>query len=207
MKSKSVFQRVRGLAGAAVEAFQADSPEEAAKILHPHIPPAIRLIPDLTDDTVGENETKLAVPGFRQLDCWSCGATAAFAVVKTFHPGAKFTRFYADVGTTASGTSESAIVRGLRKHGVGVSIRDDMDFNDIEAAIESGFPVIAGIGRDENEDGDHWVCIYGVGRKPKRIFVCNQPFILSLHGREEFTWKRWQRWWNPSGRGLVCWGK
>ena len=209
MKSKSVYQRVRVIAGATVQAVKAwrdGEPEAAAKIIHPHLPPGIRLIPDLTDDTAGENETKLAVRGYRQLDAWSCGATAAFAVVKTFHSNAKFSRFYADVGTTANGTTESALVRGLRKHRIGVGIRDNMDFEDIEFAIEAGFPVIAGIGH-ECEDGDHWICVYGIGRAPKRLFVCNQTHVLSLHGREEFTWKRWQRWWNPYGRGLVCWGK
>lgn len=208
IKDQTLCERVQPLLKCARAAWKhRDDWEKLANLLHPHIPANLRLIPDLTDDFPVDNETKLAIPGFRQLDCYSCGATAGFSVVRAFHPRARFADFYAACNPSpTSGMSKRMLIRALRCHGVGVSDRSRMSFDDIADATERGFPLVAGIGH-EFPDGDHWVTIYGVGRKPKRLFVCNQPSIMSLHGREEFMWQEWDRWWNPRGEALVCWGK
>ena len=169
-------------------------------------PTCLRLIPDLRDDYINEeSEIKLAVPFFCQTDWYSCGAVAGWSVVKYFHPEAKFRAFYQDANPLPlHGTSEGKLVRALRRHGVGVSIRRHLRFADLCAAIEDGCPVVTNIGH-QYEDGDHWVLIYGTGRKPQRVFVGN--WIRPGRSREELTWAEFRALWNPTGHGLVCWGK
>ena len=81
-----------------------------------------------------------------------------------------------------------------------------MTFKDIAEAIENGFPVIVGERTDDPESG-HWVVIYGVGRKPNRVFTCGQPNMVALSGKECFLWAEWREYWDEYGLGLVCWGK
>ena len=189
-----------------------DDPEAlkhaAAKLLGPHIPSQLRMIPDPFDDYAEEGEegeTKLAVPFYCQMDWYSCGAIAAWAVVETFHPKANFNRFYRDCDPDPTeGTSETKIVRALRKHGVGVGIRRDLDFDSIAEVIENGFPIIAGVGH-EFSDGDHWVVIYGYSRRPKRVFLSN--IVRPGCSHEEYSWREFRSEWSPRGHGLICWGK
>jgi len=68
--------------------------EQVANCVHRLWPASLRAVPDLTDDYIYENEHKLAVPGYSQVDPYSCGATAGWAVVKTYHPKASFRNFY-----------------------------------------------------------------------------------------------------------------
>ncbi len=169
-------------------------------------PSCLRMIPDLRDDYVNnDTEVKLAVPFFCQSDWYSCGAVAGWSVVKYFHPAATFRAFYKEVNPLPlEGTSEGKLVRALRRHGVRVSIRRKLRFADLCTAIENGRPAIVGIGH-EYEDGDHWIVIYGVGTRPRRVFVCN--WVRPGRSREELTWAEFRALWNPTGHGLVCWGK
>ena len=170
------------------------------------MPTCFRAVPDFTNDYCFENEHKLAVPFYAQTDCYSCGATAGLAVMRTFHPRASFRSFYrACSPSPENGTTEARLVKALRSHGIGVSIRTDLDYASIRAAIESGFPIIAGTGVEMFDDGDHWTVIYGIGWKPRRVFICNQPRLG--YSREELSWNEFRSIWTPRGRGLVCWGK
>ena len=180
--------------------------EQAAVHIGRWWPSCLRMIPDLRDDYISDDtETKLAVPFFCQLDWYSCGAVAGWSVVKYFHPEAKFWAFYSDVSPLPLvGTSEGKLVRALRRHGIGVSIRRHLRFADLCASIESSCPVIVGVGH-EYPDGDHWLVIYGVGRQPQRIFACN--WVRPGRSRETLTWAEFRALWNPTGHGLVCWGK
>lgn len=182
--------------------------EQAVNCVHALWPACLRAIPDFTDDRVHEHEHKLAVPGYSQLDPYSCGATAGWAVVKTFHPKASFRKFYRDCDPRPfTGTPDGRLVKALRSNGIGVSIRTNLNYARIRACIESGFPVIATVAY-EGGYADHWVTIYGIGWRPKRVFVCNQ--ILQGwpgFGREELSWADFRDLWSPRGEGLVCWGK
>ncbi len=184
--------------------------EQAVNCMHAVWPACLRAIPDFTDDYInGRNEYKLAVPGYSQLDPYSCGATAGWAVVKTFHrTGIGFRKFYGDCDPQPfDGTTEGKLVKSLRCNGIGVSVRSNLNYARIRAAIESGFPVITTIGH-EYSDGAHWVVIYGIGWRPKRVFLCNQVnFGWPGFSRDELTWEDFCNLWNPRGRGLVCWGK
>jgi hypothetical protein len=179
--------------------------DSLARFAGPRIPHYLRAIPDLTDDSLheieNENEKKLAVPGFSQTDWYSCGATAGWAVVKTFHPQSSFRDFYRDCNPLPlEGTTEGKLVKALRRHGIGISIRSDLTFATVRGAVESGFPVIAQIGREY-----HWIVVYGIGWRPNRVFICNQPRMG--FSRQELLWADFRQEWNPRGRGLICWGK
>lgn len=182
---------------------------QLAKIVGSCIPDCLRKIRHMGSDISGPGETKLQMPSYCQTDWYSCGPMAAWSVLETFHPRADFATFYHDCKPLPTeGTSESKLVRALRRHGVGVALKHDLDFEKIAATIESGYPIITGVGCDEDGEGDHWVVIYGVSRDPKKVFVSN---IVRMHNpwnsREEYTWKEWLSEWNPEGYGLVCWGK
>lgn len=184
--------------------------EQAVNCMHSLWPACLRAIPDFTNDYInGRNEYKLAVPGYSQLDPYSCGATAGWAVVKTFHSrGVSFRRFYQDCKPLPlEGTTEKMLVKSLRRNGIGVSFRTDLNYVGIRAAIEAGFPIIATVGH-EYSDGAHWIVIYGIGWRPKRVFLCNQVNCgWPGFSRDELTWEDFRGLRNPRGRGLVCWGK
>ncbi len=181
---------------------------QLARCLGPRIPACLRKIRHRGTVESGPGETRLLLPSFCQTDWYSCGPVAAWSVVETFHPDADFADFYNDCRPMPTeGTSENKLVRALRKHGVGVSIRHDLDFDAIASSIEAGYPIITGTGHDY-PDGDHWVVIYGVARKPKRLFVSNiVRFSSPWNSRADFTWGEWKSEWNPRGYGLICWGK
>jgi len=182
--------------------------EQAVNCAHALWPACLRAIPDFTDDYIYENEHKLAVPGFSQTDCYSCGFTAALGVVRTFHPRADSKKLYSDCNPLPfEGTTEFKLVRALRKNGVGVSVRSNLNYASIREAIESGFPVITTVSYG-NTFAEHWIVIYGVGWRPKRVFLCNQVLQgWPGFGRDELTWADFRSLWSPCGAGLVCWGK
>lgn len=182
---------------------------QLARAIGPRIPNCMRKIRHCGDVYSAESETKLLMKSYCQTDWYSCGPVAAWSVIETFHPDAEFAAFYRDCRPLPTeGTTENKLVTSLRKHGVGVSVRRDLNFAKIADSIETGYPIITGIGCDENGEGDHWVVIYGVSRKPKRVFVSNIVRMLNpLNSRAEYTWREWCDEWNPKGDGLVCWGK
>jgi Papain-like cysteine protease AvrRpt2 len=166
-------------------------------------------LPDVPqfDIQLGENETKLQVPGFRQLNGYACGAVSAYSVVKAFHPRVSYEKVYKDCNPSEEdGTGVPQLLRALRKNGVGVSVRWNLTFKSIVKTIEAGFPII--VGECQNGEGsDHWVVLYGYGLRPNRVFTCGQPNVVALSGREAFEWRDWLEIWDEKGLGLVCWGK
>lgn len=180
--------------------------EQAAARVHRLWPSCLRLIPDLRDDHVrAADEIKLAVPFFCQTDWYSCGAVAGWSVLRYLHSEASFAAFYRDVNPLPlAGTSEGKLVCALRRHGVGVSIRRHLSFEDLHTSIECGYPVIVGVGYGY-EDGDHWIVVYGTAKQSRRIFVCN--WLRPGRSRQALSWTEFRALWNPRGRGLICRGK
>ena len=179
--------------------------EQALNCVHSAWPAWARAIPDFTADSIGDNECKLEIKAFSQLDWYSCAASAGWAIVKTFHRRSRFRDFYRDCNPQPlRGTSEYRLVRALRRHSIGVSVRTDLTFAAVHGALERGFPVIVQIGH-EYADGDHFVVIHGYGWRPNRIFICNQP--RAGFSRQELKWSEFRSMWTPRGRGLICWGK
>ena len=109
--------------------------------LHRVRPTWSRAVPDLSSDRNGACEHKLAVPGYAQLDGYSCGATAGWAVVKTFDPLASFRSFYRACNPSLDGTTDPRVIRAVRGHGVGVSVRHDLTYAKIRPTILAKFPI------------------------------------------------------------------
>jgi hypothetical protein len=151
----------------------------------------------------GPNEVTLDVPGYQQLDDYSCGAVAAATVVKFLRPAFSFERIYATVNPHREyGTATSRAIRAPSSLGIRVSRKQSLSFDDICAAIEAGRPILVCV--TTNEKGtDHWVVIYGYGRRPNLVFVAGQgwPFVV----RHRMEWREFRRRWSPAGEGLVCW--
>lgn len=152
-----------------------------------------------------ENVVTLDVPGYRQVESYTCGFVAGLMVLHTFRPKASIDRFYHAVNPTHShGTSTRKVVNALRGFGVGVSIRKDLNFAGIREQIDSGFPIITCV-RTKDEDVDHWVVLYGYRRNPNKVFIAANG--LPYFGRREYTVKEYRTLVRPLGFGLVCWGK
>jgi len=171
------------------------------------IPRSLRIqkIPDILPDTTGKNEFKLAISGYCQADTYSCGAIAGWSVLEHFNPKVKFRAFYdACAPAPDSGTSTTRLMKALRKHGVAVSDRKDLDFDGIQQCLRDGKPILVSIAGNSlfDDEAGHWVAIYGFGRKPNRIFICGKT--RPGFSRQEMTWKQFKAIWNPLGEGLVC---
>jgi hypothetical protein len=152
---------------------------------------------------LAEDVTTLDIPGYRQVDSYSCGAVVGLMLVHTWHPHVSPRHVYDICGATESdGTPTGRLVRALRQCGVGVSVREKMTFGDIVKAIEDGFPVATTVRRPESQ---HWVLVYGVGRRPDRVYLAANSFPVV--GRTEYTLSAFAGMWEPHGLGLVCWGK
>jgi hypothetical protein len=167
-----------------------------------------KIKPAFLELAVPEDGVMLEVPAYGQLDTYSCGATAGYALVRTFHKRANFKRFYRAVSPDPEeGIGPLYLRRALRKFRVGTRERRNMKWPDIRECIDQGFLLLIGTGK-ENPDwqGDHWSVLYGYGRRPKRVYLTNQPGVL-WH-QEEVPWGQFVRSvWNPAGKALVCWGE
>ncbi len=150
------------------------------------------------------NVSILQIPGYRQTDSYSCGAVVALMMVHTWHPDVS-TRYVYELCRPDSeiGTPAARLVRALRKCGVGVGKRTDLKWRDIIQAIGQGFPIITTVMR---EDCLHLTVIYGVGRKPDRLYMIGNS--LPVFGRKEYSRYEFEKaMWAPRGSGMICWGK
>jgi len=151
----------------------------------------------------GPNEVSLDVPGYRQIDSYSCGAIAAAMVVKYLRPAMSFERIYAAVDPRkVTGAGYGRVVRGLRSLGLGVAWRKNLTFDAICDAIDAGRPVIVCI-KTIHEDIDHWTVIYGYSRRPNVVFVAGRG--LHFLPVQRMKWPSFRKEWAPPGEGLVCW--
>jgi len=174
-----------------------------AEFIGPRIPASLRRIPDLWDDFADEGDVKLRVKFYSQTDWFSCGPVAASIVVETFHPRADFAAIYRECRPDPlEGTSTARLISGLRTFSVRVSRRRDLGFDELATAIEQGYPIIAGV---TYQTYGHWVVLYGVNRRRKRLFVCNVGCLG--HSRQECTWREWKSWRDPACEALICSGK
>ena len=150
-----------------------------------------------------DREVTLEVPGYRQINSYACGAVAAAMVVKYFRPRVSFARIYDAVDPTQQfGAGTTRVMRALRSLGVGVSRKTDLTFADICAAIDADQPVIVCV-KTGDPGVDHWVVIYGYGRRPNLVFVAGQG--LHFFARQRTAWPKFRKVWSPRGEGLICW--
>ena len=149
-------------------------------------------------------EVTLDLPGYSQIDTYCCGVVAGIMALKHFKPRASFTRFYQRVNPhRVHGTPTPRLIRALRQSGVRVTERSDLAFDDLCAAIDSGHPVIMTIHNPGTEaDEDHWVVVYGYGKRPARVFLATNGVPLFTSNR--LPRRKFERLWSPHGNGLIC---
>jgi hypothetical protein len=147
-------------------------------------------------------EVTLALPGYRQIDSFSCGGIAAAMVGKFLRPRMSFQRIYAAVDPVrGSGAGFDRVTRALRSLGVGVSWRKNLTFDDICDAVDSESPVLV-CTKTTDPDTDHWVVIYGYRRRPDLLFIAGMgiPFLA----RNRMLRRKFRELWFTPGVGLVC---
>lgn len=170
----------------------------------------LRLFPDPLKHPGGEDVCTLDLPGYRQLESYTCGFIAGAMILHTFRPGASLKTFFDECSPDYdTGLQASQLLRCLRANGIGVSQRHDLDFEKIVSTINQGYPIIT-LTRTPRADEHHWVVSYGYGKKPNRVFIAGDglPLINHLTGQKEIPWSEFSRSkWARPGFGLVCWGK
>jgi len=155
----------------------------------------------------GEDAVTLDMPGYRQLQVYTCGFVAGLMVLHHFDPDYPVNAFYDKVRPDPEyGTETRTLILALRACGIGVSHRRDLGFNGMSRAIRRGRPVIVTIDKGRHL---HWVVIYGVGHAPKRVYVAGNGLpvpVLSQFSRRQYKWSEFRGLWVPRGEGLICWG-
>ena len=167
----------------------------------------IWVLPDWLSHPNSDDVITLDVPGYFQANTFSCGVTAGLMVLHTFHPSRSKDRFYRRVDPCPEdGTSTAQLVRALRQSRIGVGVRYDLSWDRVNRNVSDGYPIITVV-KTGDEDVEHWVVIYGVGKKPNRVFIAANGCLWIT--RREYRWKELCSLWPPEGKGfgLVCWGK
>jgi ABC-type bacteriocin/lantibiotic exporter with double-glycine peptidase domain len=161
---------------------------------------------EMTGDARAFHKTgdcSLAVPMYRQLKSYTCGFVAAAMVVRTFHEKKSLKRIWEQVTPDFDwGVQTHALVRGLRKLGIGVSVKHDLNFSQVQKSIEDGFPIIATVQR---KGMGHWVVIYGVNKNSKEILIAASG--IAYISRHRYTWKEFKQMEFRDREFLICWGK
>ncbi len=153
----------------------------------------------------------LDLTGYSQVDDFSCGAVAGWAVVEAFDARRSFRRFYERCGSaTARGTTTPRLARALSESGVGVQhLRHRISFARLCRAIDEGFPVICGVDHDKRDDTAHWLVVYGYQARPARVLVAGNGWMhlfgKSLFGDHILSRRLFERM-RITG-ALVCGGK
>lgn len=162
-------------------------------------------IPDLLPELIGDREVKLEIPAFAQTDAYSCGAVAAYSVIRTFRSDISFRDVWAVAPPSkAWGMSTQGVTRTLRSFGIGVAVRHGLQARDVRKSIDDGFPIIVSIRNPGSSEG-HWVVLYGYGLRPHRYFISGQA--RPGFSRQRLSGREFRRRWEPIGNGLICWGK
>ncbi len=135
----------------------------------------------------------LDIVGFRQTRNYTCGYAAALMVVRAYDDNVSAKKLYADLGTARDGTRQNALLREIRKRGVGANVRYDMDFTKMRRAIDRGKLIVGYL-----FDVEHWLVIYGYGTDPYRVFVADpRP--------QEICEQLWESYGERlGGFGIVC---
>lgn len=125
------------------------------------------------------NVVTLPFPGYRQVRNYTCGYVSALMMLRYFGRGLGGTELMTALNTTRDGTSQGALIRVLRSEGIRVGVHYDVTFASLQGYIDQGKPAVVYL-----HDEEHWLCVYGYGEKPDRIFVadpqplkkCEQPW-------------------------------
>jgi ABC-type bacteriocin/lantibiotic exporter with double-glycine peptidase domain len=155
----------------------------------PYLAPLFVPAAPLADATV----KTLTIPGYSQVRQYTCGYASALMVLHYFRRFVPGRTLYERLGTNHTGTSQNAMVRELRRSGIAVNIRYDLNLDVLRRAIDRNKLVVGYHHRLE-----HWVVLYGYGRDPDRVFVAD-PL---RHLRHEHLWSCYGP--KLDGFGIVC---
>ena len=157
-------------------------------------------VPDKKIITAKKGQTVLPLRGLCQLDCWSCGLTAAYSILDYYRPGQcsiRELRRYCDPDPD-EGLGPSEISAALRRFGLKCRITRYLTKPRIDEAIRNGCPILVGVGREDyGEDGDHWMVAHGTGRG--EVLLANN---LKIH--KASVWVDWS--WLKSDLAPAGWG-
>ena len=139
----------------------------------------------------------LNVPGYCQIESYTCGFMAGLIVLHTFKPNADSTDFFYTVDPCrVMGTTTEELKGSLGAWDIGVDEYDNLDIDEICLHIDDGYPVITTL--NVYPGMDHWVVIYGYD---------GNELLLANNNHNRLTRKEFRRQWPEKGFGLVCWGK
>ena len=163
----------------------------------------IRAVPDILHHPADSNVETLKIPGLFQTQAYTCGFVAGLMILRYFKPGADAERFYGRVRPNVNtGTSQRKLMAALREQGIAVTWRSGLDFDGVATAIGKGRPM-AVLVRTGIRRQFHWVVVYGVGRRPRRVYVAANG--LPLLSQKEYGWREFRMsLWAPAGFALVC---
>jgi Papain-like cysteine protease AvrRpt2 len=163
----------------------------------------IRVLPDRLIHPRHPNVATIRIPGYCQVQTWTCGPVAALMVVHHFRPSVQAKRvFCLAAADPHRGTSVARLVRTLRGCGIQVGQRTNLGFQDIVRAVDRGRPIMTVV-RTNKPGISHWVVCYGYGKRPNRVYVAANG--LPLMSQREYPWGIFrQHHWTDAGFGLVC---
>jgi hypothetical protein len=147
-------------------------------------------------------ELTLDLPGYMQLNSYCCGAVTVAMVVRYFWPQTSFGRIYATVNPSPEyGAGITSVARALRTCRVYASRQRKLTFEQLCSAIHQNRPVLVAI-HNPGAETDHWVVVYGYGRRPDRVFIaCNG---LPWFGSNRMARREFEGIWKPRGNGIIC---
>ena len=125
----------------------------------------------------------VSIPGYKQVQDYTCGFIAAANVLRAFAPDADLGYLY-DYLDYANGTHAPQVMTALRKYGIRVRNRNSLDFQVICAAIQAGSPIICSI---QCTHYMHWVVIYGCDRERRTFFFVAMDIFLSSTGKNRIS--------------------
>lgn len=112
--------------------------------------------------------TTLPVPGFRQARPNTCGFAAALMVLRYFGSDVAAMQLFERLDPGREGVQPGALVRELRRAGLRVRVREDVDFARIGQAVDRNHLIIGQLADDKR-----WLVIYGYGHEPRRVYVAD----------------------------------
>ncbi len=147
----------------------------------------------------------LDLAGYCQIDSFSCGPVAAAMVAKSFNPNLQFEDIYAAVNPNEeTGTSTKRLVDALREFNIGVDQRYNLRFEQLCRIVRNGYPIVLTI-QNPCSDCLHWVVAFGTNLQRREIFLLTNG--LPVLNRKRFRREEFKRLWQPTGFGIICWGK
>jgi hypothetical protein len=186
--------------------------------------PFLRKIPDRLPHPDPKHGQSLDIPGYVQLDFFSCGAIAGWMVVEAIWPRSRFKDFYeACAPDPEYGLETEKLQRALRTARIGTELSDMLNFAAIKRNIDAGFPMIVCIDKPTEDDAAHWVVLYGYeeipttrGQKDRHVYLAGNDWrglgIQDLTRRKRRPENRrimpirdFSRL-NKGYPALVCWG-